>query len=206
VRPAAAVASPTGARGWRRFASETRTFAAAMIALAAAAIGLLFQLVPSLKPDPRERIGAALQVHAIEPGVQLREWIAQAHPNDVDGKIEELFGTGQPPPESLRQRGEVVFVRTQVDGFKHRAVTVRARLYNHRTQERVPTPFPPLFAETSKVKIDAPNRTSVQLLFVGDLTHETEAEFLRIELIDSNSGEVLAVTDSPTLVRGRTRR
>jgi hypothetical protein len=46
----------------------------------------------------------------------------------------------------------------------------------------------------------------VQLLFVPDLRAEPTPEFLRVQLIDSQSGSILAVADSPELVRGRIRR
>jgi hypothetical protein len=90
--------------------------------------------------------------------------------------------------------------------YKHRAISIRVRLYVARSQRRAPTPFAAPYRETSGARIDSPNRRSVQLLFLPDLRAEPTPEFLRVELIDAQSGSMLAVADSPELVRGRIRR
>jgi len=195
-------------RGWRRLAGEGRTFLTAMIALVTAAIALLYQLVPALKPDPRERVGAAVEIFAVEPAVQLGQWLQDAFPEDVDAATERVLGTRTPEPNelTLTLTGTVVYVRTEVDGYKHRAIAIRVRLYVARSQRRAPTPFAAPYRETSGARIDSPNRRSVQLLFLPDLRAEPTPEFLRVELIDAQSGSMLAVADSPELVRGRIRR
>lgn len=52
--------------------------------------------------------------------------------------------------------------------------------------------------------IDSPSRSSIQLLFIraiGQLV-DTPRTFVRIELVDRHDGQMLAVTDTPTLTRG----
>jgi hypothetical protein len=127
-------------------------------------------------------------------------------PEDVDAATERVLGTRTPEPNELTLTGTVVYVRTEVDGYKHRAISIRVRLYVARSQRRAPTRFAAPYRETSGARIDSPNRRSVQLLFLPDLRAEPTPEFLRVELIDAQSGSMLAVADSPELVRGRIRR
>jgi hypothetical protein len=193
-------------RGFLQLANDSRTFLTAAIALVAAAIGLLFQLVPALKPDPRERVGASVEIFSVEPGVRLGDWIEEAFPKNVADTKERVLGTRKPDPSELAVRGTVVYVRAEVDGYKHRAIGVRARLYDVRSQRRVAAGFPARYDESSRVEIDAPNRRSVQLLFLPDLRAQPEQTFLRVELQDSGSGALLAVADSPPLAKGRIAR
>jgi hypothetical protein len=193
-------------RGLRRLLAEGKTFLTALIALVAATVGLLFQLDPSRRPDPRERVGAAVEIFAVERGVRIGDWLKEAFPNDVATAKERVLGTATPEPSELTVEGTVVYVRTEVDGYKHRSVALRARLYRWHSQQRVPTDFAAAYRESSGVTIDSPNRRSVQLLFVSDLRDEPKPEFLRVQLVDSSSGAILAIADSPQLLRGRIRR
>lgn len=192
-------------RGWRRLAGESRTLLTAILALVAGVVSLLFQLWPSWKPDPRERVGADLEVFAVEPEVKRIDWLREAYSKDLAAQTKRVFGELEPSRTERELKGTVVYVRAGVDGYKHRAIAIRARLYDADTQLRAPTPFSPAYAETSSVAIDSPNRRSVQLLFVPDLTDEPPA-FVRVELIDSKSGAILAIDDSPRLVKGRISR
>jgi hypothetical protein len=79
----------------------------------------------------------------------------------------------------------------------------RVRLYDLKTMQRLPR-LPPTFNDSSRATIDAPNRRTVQLMFISDLSNEgRRPEFLRVELVDSDTGRMLAVADSPALVQGR---
>ena len=190
-------------RGWRRIAGEGRTFLTALIALVAAATGLLFQLVPALTPDPRERVGASVEIFAVERGVPVGVWLRETFVKDAQAATRRVFG-GQPPAaDELGVEGTVVYVRAEVDGYKHREIALRVRLYDWTTQERVDRDFAPLYRQSSRVAIDSPNRRSVQPLFVPDLRYEERPEFLRVSLIDSETGSILAVADSPKLLHGR---
>lgn len=187
----------------RAFVLAAAGLLGAMVALVASSSDLVYKVRPDLKPDPRERIGAELKILAVEPKMRLNVWLAEAHPRDTKAQLERIFGGHLPQSTELTQEGEIVYVLTKVDGFKHRAVKLRVRLYNARKQRRTPKDFQRVFRETSSVAIDAPSRSSVQLLFIPDLTDEPTARFLRVRLVDSSSGEVLALTDSPKLVSGK---
>jgi hypothetical protein len=190
---------------WRRLVGESRTMLTATIALIAGAVGLLFALVPSLKPDPRENVGAAIEVFAVEPHVSLREWAQEASPKDVKGAYERQAGVRNPAPDQLDYPGTIIYVRVEVDGYKHRTVALRGSLYRTRTQQRVDV-FGSRDTLRSTVSIDSPSRRSVQLIRLPDISQDTDPQFVRVELVDSDSGTILAVADSPTLVRGRIQR
>lgn len=191
-------------RGLRRLAGRSGTFLTALIALVAAAVGLVFLFQPGLKPDPRERVGAAVEIFSVEPGVSTRAWLHEAFATrDVPAEIRRLFGVSKPATGELAALGSVVYVRVEVDGYKHRQVELQVRLYDLKTMQRL-SRFPPQFNESSRPTIDAPNRRSVQLMFISDLSNERRRpEFLRVELVDSDTGRMLAVADSPALVKGR---
>jgi hypothetical protein len=190
-------------RGWRRLIGEGRTFVAAMIALVAGVVGLVFQLVPSLKPDPRENVGAAIEIFAVESQVPVSTWAQEAFSGDPGEAYRRALGVRDPDPDQLGYAGTVIYVRVEVDGYKHRTVQLRVALYDARTRQREKGAFGQNVQRRSAVPIDSPNRRSVQLMFVPDLSSQTTREFLRVELVDAESGSILAVTDSPPLVHGR---
>jgi hypothetical protein len=179
----------------------------AALALAGAVLSLLFQLVPQLKPDPRENVGAEVSIYRIEPGVKIRDWLRRAfHGEDYDDEIKRLYGP-HPSAQTLDQMnspGELVYVRTTVDGYKHKHVNVRLRLYDAGTQEALPEEDIQGFEEiiNAPIGIDAPSRRSVQLLWIPDLRH-SDPTFVRVELSDKHG--VLAVADSGILKHGRIR-
>jgi hypothetical protein len=183
-----------------RVATASRAVVLATVALAGSIVTLLFTLVPDLKPDPHEKVGAAVDIVAVERNVSVRQWLHRAFPGDVDGAAEKLFGKHPVVPG---YHGEVVYVRVQVDGFKHGHVFLAVRLYDARTQSVVELPSTPIdparFATLSSRKIDAPSRSSIQVLFLPNLAG-TPHYFLRAELYET--GGVLALADSPTLIHG----
>lgn len=194
-----------GGPGVRRLSNVAWAMLTAVVALVGSLVTVLFTLVPSLKPDPREQIGAAISVFAVDANVTLADWAHRAYP-DWRAEYKLIFNTPTPAPDLLAVLGDVVYVRTQVDGYKHRSVTLQWSVYDaaHHTPDggRIDygklvsaPPIPPL-------KIDSPNRSSVQLLFVplvGELV-DTPRTFVRVELDDPQG--VLAITDTATLVHG----
>lgn len=172
--------------------------ATSIVALLTALVPLIFQLAPQWRPDPRENVSADISVFALEPKVTLDDWLDRRNASAVER--ERILGM-KPKPEDLTFEGEVVYVRVRVQGSKGRSVRLRARLYNARRQMPVPLEDDPITYRSSNIPIDAPSRSSVQLLFLADLSVETEPQFVRVELL--NEDGVLAVDDSPVLLHGK---
>lgn len=179
----------------RRLVTQANVVATAVLALATGAVALLFQLAPFLKPDPRDRVGADVSIFALEPNVELGEWIKRAFPPDEQGEA------GREYPDRGAQ-GEMLYVRTAVDGHKHRDVRLRYAIYYAADETRVPPEdidAPPL----RPFDLSSPSERSVQALWVPDLSGEP-ALFIRVELWDDEG--MLAVADSPRIEEGRFAR
>jgi hypothetical protein len=101
--------------GFRRFGASAFALVVAVVALAGSASSLLFILLPELKPDPRDSVLAQLTVFAIDPNVTLAQYLNQAYGGDRSAPRRL-----RPTQQQLSTRGDVVYVRTLVDGFKHR--------------------------------------------------------------------------------------
>src|SRR3954453_16613431 len=175
------------------FFTQARTAVAAVVALVTAIVTLLFQLMPWLKPDPRDRVGADVSVFALERNVTIGEWIARAVPPADQAKLRKSH------PDRAAE-GEVLYVRAAVDGHKHRKVRLRVEVLRRRTEKLVPPSeidAPPIGA----VKMSAPDERSVQAIWVPDLTHEPAGLFFRGGLWEEHG--MLAIADSPPLRKGR---
>ena len=175
----------------------------ALVALAAAAVGLFWDFAPQFRPDPLEVIGADVTIAAIEPDVTLEAWLRKARPNDYAPAARELFGR-EPSKAELALSGHLVYVRIQVDGHKHKDVALSYRVFNARSQ----MPFDPLglpdeaASRLRHARLNAPNERSVQLLWIPSLEKEGDT-FIRVELTSERG--LLAVSDSGTLRSGRLR-
>ncbi len=165
---------------------------AALLGLATGAVALLFQLVPALKPDPRDRVGADLAIVALEPGVSLGGWIKRAFPAAERAALVKEYPNTRTP-------GEMLYLRINVDGHKHRNVSVHYGVYDAKTERRVQLDAPPN-GPRDTLSLSAPSERSVQMLWIPDLRFEP-AVFIRVELWDDNG--TLAVADSPRIVKGR---
>jgi hypothetical protein len=174
----------------------------ALVALFASAIGLFWDFLPQYRPDPLDTVGADVSIFAVEPGVRLVDWLRRTHGADFGPAAREIFGR-RPSASELRQPGELLYVRAQVDGHKHRDVSLRYRLYDGVTQKPVELPLPPSLAKVQRVKLEAPSQRSVQLLWTPDLRDEDGA-FIRVELTSEHG--LLAVADSGTLRNGWVKR
>jgi hypothetical protein len=189
------------------------TGAAAFVAFAATAAALMFEFFPGIKPDPPpESVGATVQVYAVEPGVSLGTWLKRVYGDGGEymAALRQYLGPS-PSPQALGQLnnpGELVYVRVSVDGLKHRAVYLQWKMYDLHSQLSTEAftnnPFPPIPTIARQLRIDAPSRRSVQLLWIPSFSDEDRPVYLRVELDDTNRG-VLAVADSAELVRGLTR-
>ena len=170
-----------------------RTAVAALVALATSIVSLLFTVAPALKPDPRDRVGADVSVFAVERNVTIGEWIARA----FSGPEREVLRKRYPDRAAL---GELLYVRTSVDGHKHRRVTLRVSVVDSDTERRVPPQeidAPPI----APVALSSPSERSVRAVWVPDLSHEPTGLFFRVELWDEHG--MLAIADSRRLRRGR---
>jgi len=196
-QPAEASKSERGKAGWF-------TTVCALVALAAGAIGLFWDFAPQLRPDPLEVIGADVTVAAVEPDVTLGTWLRKARPDDFGVAARELFGR-EPSRSELGLEGHLVYVRIQVDGHKHKNVSLAYRTFRARSQTSFePLGLPePAASKLRSVRLEAPSERSVQLLWIPSLEQEGDT-FLRVELTSDRG--LLAMADSGTLHDGRLRR
>lgn len=185
----------------RRVGTGTWALVVAFVALAGSVSSLVFTFLPELKPDPRDSVLAELKVYAVDPDVSLREYLTAAYGG----------GTRLPSGLSLATRaqlngfvGDVVYVRTLVDGFKHRHVRLIWRVYDARTQQVVPalqgTNLPPPLRNLRDVNLDTPSTSTIQLLWISSLDAD-KPTFVRIAMYDGK--RLLAVADSPVIRNNR---
>jgi len=163
--------------------------------LATGVLGVVFLLVPSWRPLARDQIRASLTVPVIETRVGLLDWARRQYPGDPMGTLVRLVGH-RLDAEDKGFEGLVVYVSLQSEGFKHRAIRLRARVYNTRTQrpDGGLDPDQMAYPETSRLQIDAPSRSSVQLLLLDDFSDVGGTYFVRVEAYDDDG--ILAYADS----------
>lgn len=183
--------APPRAGGLRAAVSRTHVVIAAVAGLVSVGVSLLFQLVPNLKPDPRDSVGADVAVVAVEPGVSVREWITRGFQGEQRAEMMRRYD-GQ-----LDFKGELIYVRVAVDGHKHKDVGLSYALYGAESQRRLPDRLN--FSPYSRIRIEAPSERSIQYLFVPSLRFTSDL-FIRAQLTDGEG--VLAIGDSGRLHNG----
>jgi hypothetical protein len=188
----------------RRFAPVGYAIAAAVLALASSVVTLVFTLWPGLKPDPGERLGAAVSVFDVETAVTHGAWIRRTSwtATEAQSRLEAFIRRGGIPGErvdkSTRKRligleGSVLYVRLTIEGFKRRNVVLRWSIYDARSGQRLPgREFHDV--RTAGVSLSAPSDRSVVQVWVPPVPVDHKV-FARIELL-SRDGTLLAVTDS----------
>jgi hypothetical protein len=104
----------------------------------------------------------------------------------------------------LATRGAVVYLRMSLDGFQHRVVLIRGRLYYAGGTLVRDEDVPPI----PETRVDAPDGSSLQLIFVPGISKLTAVRkmFIRLELLDSYARSIVAVVDTPLLLRGKPPR
>ncbi len=169
----------------RRLGPGVLTALTAALALASGVTALLFDLVPALKPDPRERLGAAVSIFDVEPRVSYGEWLRRTD------QWERLRREGR---DAGRLPGKLVYVETRIEGFKRRSASLRWSVYRARTRIRLASPA---FRNQHAVdvRLDAPTDRSLQEVWIPDLPSLRGPFFVRVELRDRNK-VLLAVADS----------
>jgi len=171
----------------------------AVLTLAATGLGVLFLLVPSLRPLSRDQIDASLTVPTVETGVTELDWAARQYPTDTLGELRKLIGRPFNPKTDGVVPGMVVYVGLKTDGFQHRTIALRARVYDVRTRRPEPnSDFSTILPKAGVRRIDAPSRSSVQLLFLDDVS-SLGRYFVRVEAYDD--GGILAYADSAPIPR-----
>jgi hypothetical protein len=180
------------------------TLTTAVIALVAATVGLLFDVRPELRPDPRDQIGGRISSFAVEPGVRYDDFLQRSSRDRTtyrrrrDAYLRAASADpGRTTPTEARDllslRGTMHYVNTTVEGFKRRTVVLRWSLYSATTQRRIRAPGYEA-VEAADVKLDAPNDSSVAQVWTPPVFARS-AIFARLELVTSE-GYVLAIADS----------
>jgi hypothetical protein len=178
-------------RGVRLSVTALVTLVGALLAASISGTSLTFALVPGLKPDPKEKVGADLAVLALDTNVDY-----SAYGNRPGRHI-----VAKAKPE---HPGNVFYIRAHIEGFKRQSVRLKWFIYDPNGERR-----PGSKTEASEQSIfepDAPINTQVAQIWVREpgsfdpygewKSDEDENYFIRFELY---SGDVLlAFKDSPT--------
>jgi hypothetical protein len=200
------------AKGGRRFGTATYALITAAIALVGGVTGLVFDLSPGLRPDPRNTRSADVKVIAVETGVRQGDWLDRATPSkqEADRKLRALVRAKAGDPDDpadvaavRRERGTLIYVQTTVEGFKRDDVRLRWSVYDARTKRRV-RDRELHDQEAVEVRLAAPTDRSVTQTWAPDPLVEEDGRgpfFTRFELRDED-GIVLAVTDSEPFTPG----
>jgi hypothetical protein len=167
----------------------------ALVALVSSAVALAFTLFPGLAPDPGTTFRAHVAVFAVERDVAYGDYLHRIAPSPAHYRQELAGATAGMNPMSRRLElalgGDVAYVESTLEGFKHGDVVLRWSLYHARSGERVRDPQ---FDDQpgAQVDVDAPTDRTMQLVWFrpppGDY-------FVRVGLYDK-SDTLLDVADS----------
>jgi hypothetical protein len=188
----------------RRLGTAAIALATALLALASGGIGLMFDLVPDLRPDPGTKRAGALNVVTMERGVTIGDWLQRTSvsPEDFRDRRDEVLRSldvpiGDPPSPRAREQmgveGSVFFVDTTIEGLKHSSVTLRWSVYDARTRGRVARRNLQ-DVEALGLRLETPADRSVVQVWTPYITHPGPW-FVRFEL-RTDDGTALAVADS----------
>jgi hypothetical protein len=140
----------------------------ALVALGSSLVALVFTLWPGLKPDPHTTYQAEVAIFAVERGVTFGQYlhrIAFTRERYRERRREMLGADADGQAGLLRLAGEVVYVESMVEGFKHDSVTLRWSLYGARSLRRVRGAS---FSDVPAAQLDlgAPSDRTMQLLWL----------------------------------------
>lgn len=161
----------------------------ALVALASSAIALAFTLFPRLAPDPGTTYRAKVAVFAIEPGVTFGAYlhrIAFSRSRYRERRDELLQGEPRSSvAAALRLPGDLAYVASTVEGFKHGSVSLRWSLYEARSGRRV---HGESFADVpaARLDLDAPTDRTMQLVWIPSPPPGRGPYFVRVGLYDQN--------------------
>ena len=93
------------------------------LSLIATALGVVFLLIPSLRPLSRDKIDASVEIATVEQGVSLKRWAQRQYGRGrADDELRKLLGPKGVNKFTLSAPGSVVYVRLRTDGFKRRSI------------------------------------------------------------------------------------
>ncbi len=188
-----------GRRRLGDLSKETIATATAAVALVAASVGLLFDLWPTLKPDPGTHIGAEMSVSAVERNVTYGAWLRRSSGTEQNyqARLAQYLHEAE-SDRGLRIRGELAYVKVRVWGFKRRSVTLHWSVYNARTQQRTSLEGTIEQGQQSGVRLDAPTDEFVAEMWIPPARGKS-SYFVRIEAREAD-GTLLAIADSSPFV------
>jgi hypothetical protein len=114
--PAAAASPPVSppAQPWYRRIPAAVQWASGVVGLATAALGLVFVLLPNVKPQPDPTTASTTLTLTVEDPVSYRQYLLLEHiPPELSS------------PATLDRRGALVKVGAQVSGYRGRRLTLR---------------------------------------------------------------------------------
>jgi hypothetical protein len=157
------------------------TAIATAVGLVAAGVGLAFDLHPAWRPDPETQLDASMTAGPIESHVTLRDYLTRVGltPTQTQKQVLDVWGN-------------IVYVRQQTDGLKHRRSMLTWYLYDQKTGRRFPSSF---FAGHGRVRSSTPSDTIVVPAWVQP-PPDAGRYFVRFEL--RAKGVLLAIADSPS--------
>jgi hypothetical protein len=195
-----------------RFTKAGYAVVAALILLAGNAVQLTWTLDPSRRPDPNERLRAAIEPLAAEPSVSLGTYMLRTTaPGSVQRAIDEQARVKAGGDLSRQEllcarerlmafRGHMVYANITVEGLKHRSVDLYATLYSAATRRRLATyEKEGLEVPLPAQRLTSPTDTFVQTAFLEAPPRPNGRYYAHFELRahedDGKIGTLLAVAD-----------
>jgi hypothetical protein len=167
--------------------------AAAVLGLATAAVGILFALDPSLRPDPRTRVAAALEAPALDNGVTTWAYLRR-------------LGYGGAWAKNDCAPGTVTYVQESIEGFKDRHTILHYVTYDAATGRRPRGTYQRYtnseFAHPLPISSGAPSDQSVSVSWV-QWPYLDGRFFIRFELFHGST--FLALVDTKPFAVTRKR-
>jgi hypothetical protein len=171
----------------------------ALLALVAGAVGLVFDLKPEWRPDPRTAQAASLESLTVDPEVTFGEWLNRRG-DSTEGR-EEC---------QLRIPGNVVYLGVELQGFKRRSVRYRFSTYDARTRARLRGVQPSVSSGARSVDTlvgEAPTDKWISTVWVAWPFRDGDF-FVRFELFQARSGgdeTLLDYADTTTFAADKER-
>jgi hypothetical protein len=177
-------------RGFRGVARAfAREGAAATVALATGLAALVFTLFPGLKPFTPTNLRAEVHVDAIERAVTRDQWrwrIAQGDRRRYDALLaqDRELAAFKDSCGGGTDAGFIAYVRTEAEGYKRRALKLRAALYDAKSKRRVEG-VQEVHSILATLPIDAPTAMSVQRVWLFE-PRAAKRYYVRAEIYDQH--------------------